>query len=273
MSTTKAPGSRLREFAEFLAAVFYFFLARAMAHQASLVLAAGSFPALGSPLAEQCILAVLLLMGYAAMGFWLEREMHPFSTQGFPRRAGFLHEAGVGLATGWALAVVCIVPVVVLGGIALSFSTGLSSWEWLAADAAFFALVTLVEEVAFRGFAFQSLMRAIGPIGATLGFAVYYALVETMLTGSSGASMAVSIALALVLSVAYLRTRALWLSWGLNFGWKASRALVFGLAVSGDNSHSSVVQGDPMGPFWVTGGGYGLDAGSPAGHLQGHARP
>jgi hypothetical protein len=63
----------------------------------------------------------------------------------------------------------------------------------------------------------------------------------------------------LVLSTACLRTRALWLSWGINFGWKASRALLFGLAVSGVSSHSPVVQGDPMGPFWLTGGGYGLD--------------
>ena len=49
------------------------------------------------------------------------------------------------------------------------------------------------------------------------------------------------------------------MSWGLNFGWKASRALIFGLAVSGVSSHSPVVQGDPMGPFWLTGGAYGLD--------------
>ena len=49
------------------------------------------------------------------------------------------------------------------------------------------------------------------------------------------------------------------MSWGLNFGWKASRALVFGLAVSGVSSHSPVVQGDPMGPFWLTGGAFGLD--------------
>jgi hypothetical protein len=65
--------------------------------------------------------------------------------------------------------------------------------------------------------------------------------------------------LCLVLSTAYLRTRALWVSWGLNFGWKATRALLFGLAVSGDSSHSPVVQGDPMGPFWLTGGGFGLE--------------
>jgi hypothetical protein len=51
----------------------------------------------------------------------------------------------------------------------------------------------------------------------------------------------------------------LWLSWGINFGWKASRALLFGLAVSGVSSQSPVVEGNPMGPFWLTGGGFGLD--------------
>jgi hypothetical protein len=84
-------------------------------------------------------------------------------------------------------------------------------------------------------------------------------MMQALLPGSSRASVAVSIVLGLVLSAAYLRTRALWLGWGINFGWKASRALLFGLAVSGVSSHSPVVEGDPMGPFWVTGGGFGLD--------------
>jgi hypothetical protein len=72
-------------------------------------------------------------------------------------------------------------------------------------------------------------------------------------------SIAVAMLLSLVLATAYLRTRALWVSWGMNFGWKASRALIFGLAVMGMNNHSPVVQGNPMGPFWITGGGFGLD--------------
>lgn len=79
------------------------------------------------------------------------------------------------------------------------------------------------------------------------------------LPGSSRASTAVSIVFSLLLSAAYLRTRALWVSWGLNFGWKASRALLFGLTVSGVSSHSPVVEGNPMGPLWLTGGGFGLD--------------
>jgi hypothetical protein len=133
------------------------------------------------------------------------------------------------------------------------------AWGWLVADAVFFALAALAEEIAFRGYGFQRFVLAVGPLGAALGFAAFYAVVQALTPGSNHASVAVSVALSLALSTAYLRTRALWVSWGINFGWKASRALVFGLTISGVNSHSPVVQGNPMGPFWLTGGGYGLD--------------
>jgi uncharacterized protein len=63
-----------------------------------------------------------------------------------------------------------------------------------------------------------------------------------------------------LLTTAYLRTKALWVSWGINFAWKASQALIFGLTVTGVSSHSPIIEGNPMGPFWLTGGGYGLDA-------------
>jgi hypothetical protein len=147
----------------------------------------------------------------------------------------------------------------VAGGIAVTVFTQGSAWGWLVADAAFFALAALAEEIAYRGYAFQCFVRAVGPVGATLGFAAIYAIVQALAPGSSRASFIVSLAFSFLLSTAYLRTRALWVSWGLNFGWKASRALVFGLAVSGVSSHSPVVQGDPMGPFWLTGGAFGLD--------------
>jgi hypothetical protein len=75
----------------------------------------------------------------------------------------------------------------------------------------------------------------------------------------SRASMAVNIALGLLLSMAYLRTRALWLPWGLQFGWVASRALLFGLPVNGISSHSPVVQGDPLTAIGISGGDFGLD--------------
>lgn len=256
MSASGSGGGRFRAYIQFIAAVLYFFLVRALARHS----ADGLVGEQWAPLADQAMLAFLLLLGYAGLGFWLDRQMHPVSEQGLPRRQGWPGEAGVGLAFGWALAVVCVLPMTLVGGIAIVLTLQPSGWGWLVADAAFFALAALVEEIAFRGYGFQRFAHAVGPIGATLGFAAFYAIVQAQVPGSNHASIAVSIALSLVLSTAYLRTRALWLSWGLNFGWKASRALLFGLAVSGVNGHSPVVQGDPMGPFWLTGGGYGLDA-------------
>jgi membrane protease YdiL (CAAX protease family) len=254
-TNTPQSGGRFRAYLQFVAAVVYFFLARAMAVHG----AQGLVSERWVPLVEQAMLAFLLLLGYAGLGFTFNREMHPLSEQGWPRRTGWPGEAGLGLAVGWALAVVCVLPMVVAGGIAIVLTLQPSAWGWLLADAAFFALLALAEEVAFRGYGFQRFAVAVGPFGATLGFAAFYAIVQSLLPGSSRASIAVSVALSLALSMAYLRSKALWLGWGLNFGWKASRALVFGLAVSGVNSHSPVVEGDPMGPFWVTGGGFGLD--------------
>ncbi len=253
--TTPQPGGRIRAYLQFIIAVCYFFLARALAHRGAQGLASQEW----APLAEQAMLVFLLLLGYASFGSWMDRQSRPISEQGLPRREGWPREGALGLAIGWAISVLCVVPMVLDGGIAIVLNLQPSAWGWLLADAAFFALFALAEEIAFRGYGFQRFARAVGPIGAVLGYAAFYAIVQALLPGGSRLSIAVSILLSLVLSTAYLRTRALWVSWGINFGWKASRALVFGLAVSGVNSHSPIVQGDPMGPFWLTGGGYGLD--------------
>jgi CAAX protease family protein len=255
MSNPVYSGGRLRAYLQFLAALLYLFLARSMAAHAAEGLVSDAW----SPLVEQAMLVFLLLVGYAGMGFWLDRQVDPISEQGFPCREGWSREAGMGMATGWAIALVCVLPMTVFGGIAISFSTHPSAWGWMAADGAYFALTALAEEIAFRGYAFQRFIQAVGATGATLGFALIYAILQALLPGASHASFSVSLAFGLLLSIAYLRTQALWVSWGLNFSWKASRALVFGLAVSGVSTHSPVVQGVPMGRFWLTGDGYGLD--------------
>ena len=255
MTTAATAENRLRAYGRFVTAVLWFFVADIVARHSARGLVSDGW----NPLVEQAVLVFLLMGGYGLMGLWFNRQLHPVSEQGLPVRKGWMREAGMGLATGWGVALLCVIPMALIGGIATVIFTNASAWGWLAADAVFFALLSLGEEVAFRGYAFQRFEKSVGSLGAALGFAAYYAVVQSMLPGTSRASVAVAIVLSLVLSTAYLRTRALWVSWGLNFGWKASRALIFGLAVTGMNSHSPVIQGNPMGPFWVTGGGFGLD--------------
>jgi len=239
VSAPKAETSRMRAYVQFLAAVLYFFLARSLASRGAAILVSDPLV----PLVEQATLAFMLVFGYAAFGYWLNRQLSPVADQGLGMRLGWTGEVARGLATGWGLALVCVLPLALGGGIAISIITHASAWGWLVADTVFFAFTALAEEVAFRGYGFQRFAVAVGPL----------------VPGSSRASLFVAMALGLVLSAAYLRTRALWVGWGINFGWKASRALLFGLAVAGVNSHSPVIQGDPMGPFWLTGGGFGLE--------------
>lgn len=252
--------SRFSAYIQFVAALCYFILARLLASRASLgITSQGFIPFVFQPLLEQLMLVFLLLIGFSGMGFSLNRQLNPISTQGLPFRSGWPREAGLGLATGWTIALIGAAALALFGGIAVSFKSGASAWLWLLADAAYFLLLALGEEIAFRGYAFQRLVRSLGTTVAVLAFSLLYAVLVDLQPGANHASVFVAFIFSLLLYTAYLRTRALWLGWGLNFGWKATRALLFGLTVAGNSQHSPVVEGNPMGSFWLTGGGFGLE--------------
>ena len=254
--TLPARVNRARAYFEFIAAIVYFFLARGFSRQAAMRMQSDAWAALF----EQLLLAVLLILGYAAFGALFDRQPNSIAAQGLPLRSGFPREAALGIAIGWGGVVVCVLPMMLIGGIAIVLTPQGNAWVWFVADAAYFAFLALAEEVSYRGYGFQRFAAVVGSAGASFGFALFYAIMQALLPGATNASIACSVVFSFLLSTAYLRTRALWLSWGLNFAWKASQALIFGLTVSGISSHSSVVEGNPMGPFWLTGGGFGLNA-------------
>ncbi len=69
-----------------------------------------------------------------------------------------------------------------------------------------------------------------------------------------------TILIGVLLSIAYLRSRALWLPWGIHFGWNFALGLLFGLPVSGLRIFNVMVRTTASGPKWVTGGNYGVEA-------------
>ena len=115
----------------------------------------------------------------------------------------------------------------------------------------------------FRGYPFQRLVEAIGAGGAILVFSALFALVHFTNPGANAWGLLNTVAIGVALSVAYLRTRALWLPWGLHFGWNATLGLVFGLPVSGLRLFNVALRTTATGPSWLTGGSYGLEASLP----------
>jgi len=66
------------------------------------------------------------------------------------------------------------------------------------------------------------------------------------------------------LAIAYLRTRSLWLPFGLHWSWNWTQASLLGLPVSGINrvAPTPVLHAFNAGPDWLTGGAYGIEGGA-----------
>ncbi len=202
----------------------------------------------------------LLVVGYAAMARAFNRRREPIRDMGLVFRPGWQREFGLGAALGWGMLLASILPLVLSGGLIITFWTIPRQFGILLIDLLVLAVASLAEEVAFRGYPFQRLIDAMGPTLATIVFSFVFAALHMFNPGASRASFMVTVFSSWLLSVAYLRTRALWVCWGWHFAWNASMCLLFGLPVSGITQFSPVIQSNTVGPTWMTGGDYGPEA-------------
>jgi hypothetical protein len=136
----------------------------------------------------------------------------------------------------------------------------LPAWGGAVVSVISLLLAALATEVAFRGFLFRRLIDATGPATATILLSVIYALIGSLGPNGTSLSFVVTVIAGVLFSMAYLRTHALWLGWGMHFAWAAATAVVLGLPVAGIASYSTVVQTDTSGPLWLTGGAFGPEA-------------
>ncbi len=210
------------------------------------------------PFAARLFYVLLLLGGFAAMAAVAERNTPALEAIGLPRRPGVAAEWGLGAALGWGAVVACVLPVALLGGLVVSLrSHSASVITALAIDLLTLLAAALADELLFRGYPFQRLIDAIGPTFATLLMSLLFTLGRISFGASSSGSVVATMLLGVVLAMAYLRTRAIWVSWGLHFAWTATMAVLFGLPVGGLTDFAPVVSTYSSGPAWLTGGGDG----------------
>jgi membrane protease YdiL (CAAX protease family) len=127
-----------------------------------------------------------------------------------------------------------------------------------------FASVSVLEEVLFRGFFFQRLVAGLGVWPAQLALGALFAFAHWGNPGMAGMTKVlatIDIALAaIMLGLAWLRTRSLALPIGLHLGWNWTQGHLLGFGVSGMDLTGwlhPVFQGLPT---WLTGGEFGPEA-------------
>jgi CAAX protease family protein len=190
-------------------------------------------------------------------------EEHRAAILGFPTARGWKSQFGGGCLLGLVLPIVGLIPVAIWADITVHVHFNPRTMARVLAVLVMLICGALAEELMFRGYPFQRLEEAIGPYGAIAVFSVLFGAVHLMNPGASALGLLNTVLIGIVLAIAYLRTRALWLPLGLHFSWNATLGLIFGLPVSGLRIFNVVTHASATGPQWLTGGSYGIEASAP----------
>jgi membrane protease YdiL (CAAX protease family) len=194
-------------------------------------------------------------------------EQLPFRALGCSPQTGWLKHFGIGTAIGAASLLFAGLLVALTRGVHFQIDkAGVSAiGKTLAVSAVVFIFAGTAEEMLFRGYPLQTLTRAnlvwLGVLLTSVPFALvhlsnphvvpFFTFINTALAG-------------VWLAAAYLRTRSLWLPFGIHWSWNWAQASLLGLPVSGIEqiAPAPVLHAMNTGPDWLTGGAYGIEGGA-----------
>jgi membrane protease YdiL (CAAX protease family) len=185
-----------------------------------------------------------------AIGLWF----HP--------RTG--RELGTGILVGFLMMSAIFVVMLAAGYVDITWRA--LAWGNVLAAMLFsllvFAPAAAFEELLFRGYAFQTLAQGITMLPAILVMSGLFGGAHLQNPHSTLLSTVNVMLAGIWLSLAYLKTRGLWLPFGLHLSWNFTQTTVYGFPTSGfamaDRQIWSTVEN---GPDWITGGPFGPEGG------------
>jgi uncharacterized protein len=179
---------------------------------------------------------------------------------------------GVGLVPGWKQHFVAgiilsagMLAVLVAGSAA--FGTVTIHWAGRNAPATtllatflVLLLAALNEELIFRGFPLQILIDGLGEWPGMIAMSALFGAMHLNNPNASVLGTLNTIIAGMVLSLAYVRTRSLWISYAIHVGWNVGLGFVLGFALSGIDIASLWTTG-VTGNETILGGNYGPEGG------------
>ena len=194
----------------------------------------------------------LLLPRPPGTGRWSGVGVH------FDRRTLSSLAAGLGLSAGIAAAIVGIhfalgvirIDTAQPGGV-FAISHGSVGVILL-----YFAIAAAGEELAFRGYGFQQLARALTPAGAAVATALFFGFVHGSNPEVTELGVANTVLFGLVFGFALVWSRSWWLPFGLHLGWNLTLGFL-GARISGITMEVAWQQVVVLEPGFLSGGDYG----------------
>lgn len=198
--------------------------------------------------------AVVVALIYLACCRWIERR--PGSSDFAPGAMPL--ELGGGLIAGVVLFSAMAGVVALLGGLEVLGVRGPGQFWSIVAMA---VVSGVVEEVLFRGIVFRHLEAMVGSWGALALTALLFGAAHLANPNATlFAAFAIALEAGLMLGGAYILTRRLWLPIGIHAAWNFTQGWVFSVPVSGTAPPLGLLITRRIGPDWLTGGDFGLEA-------------
>lgn len=220
---------------------------------------------LGYLLQSFILFMTALLVGWACGRFF---EDLPLRALGWARHRGWLRDLLWGTLLGVVSLLVAALIATVFRGYQFGIGPTISSVAFVKTffgSAVIFILAAAAEEVLFRGYPLQTMMRALPFLVAIIPSSALFAYVHLDNPNVAWGFTFLNTMLAgFWLAVAYLRTRSLWFPLGLHWAWNWAMGALLGLPVSGITSltRAPLFRATDTGPAWLTGGAYGIEGGA-----------
>lgn len=200
----------------------------------------------------QLLAAALVWFGYRCYVRRVEkRQALELSTPGMAR------ELGAGLLIGAALLTGTFAILAALGAYRLDGINPLSAM--MLVPLAEMALVSLTEEMLFRGVIFGVAERSLGSLPAVALSALVFGLGHLPNDGASALGVSTIAAYGVLQAALYMKTRRLWTCIGTHMAWNYGLEVVFSATDSGHAAGNGLLRGALTGDTLLTGGAFGVE--------------
>jgi membrane protease YdiL (CAAX protease family) len=166
---------------------------------------------------------------------------------------GLLWGAGIQLAAATVLSA--------LGMLSLAPASGAGLTEAILAAAGRLCLISIVQELVFRGWLLRILVPGAGFWGAALLAGAAFVAIHVGHPGETPAGLAGLFVFALLTAAGVRRSGTVWWAAGFHSAWNLTQDLVLGLPDGGERAGLRLLAAQVEGPAWLTGGDTGPEGG------------
>ena len=173
---------------------------------------------------------------------------------------GFLphwqRDLGLGLALASLMLTTLVAGCYAFGYVSIHWTGTQAPGSTLLATFGLILIAAVSEELVFRGFPLQILVEGMGQWPAVITMSLIFGAMHLNNPNASLLGWVNTVLAGVLLSIAYIRARSLWLPYGIHVGWNIGIGFVLGFPLSGLDLASLWTAGI-AGSDTILGGGYG----------------